>query len=127
MSRIFSAFIAFISVPLIYSQAQAADCDLGGLMFRDMLYGAAGGAVIGGLIMVADEDDSNVVPKLATSALVGTGVGAMIGIVDFSIRNCNARFHPEQVPSYVNNSRRTWTPYVMIRGKEFTSGMRLSF
>jgi len=63
----------------------ADSCNAGYLLFRDTLYGAAVGAGVGALILVANQNSNNIAPVLATSTLVGGGVGLGIGILEITL------------------------------------------
>lgn len=70
------------------SGAFARDCTIAETVFTDGLYGMGAGLVVGALWMTANVKNTQadeVVPTLATGALVGGGVGAVLGIVEVGI------------------------------------------
>jgi hypothetical protein len=68
--------------------AQAGECSMGKTLITDSLYGMAAGTVVGSLWMLAhpkETDNSDIVPNLATAALIGTGIGAVLGVVEVGL------------------------------------------
>jgi hypothetical protein len=58
------------------------------LVTVNTLYGIGLGSVIGGLAIVAAESDDDVERKLATSALIGSGLGFGFGVYEVVTRDC---------------------------------------
>ncbi len=68
--------------------AEARDCTIAQTVFTDGLYGMGAGLIVGALWMTANAQNtegSDVVPTLATGALIGGGVGAVLGIVEVGL------------------------------------------
>ncbi len=82
------------------SAAHARDCTIAQTVFTDGLYGMGAGLIVGALWMTANAQNtqgSDVVPTLATGALIGGGVGAVLGIVEVGL--CiNDRKSPVSLP-----------------------------
>ncbi len=73
-----------------YKVAQA-ECDVGPVLFRDTLFGAAIGIGAGALVLVANQTADRIAPNLATATLIGAGVGVVVGVVELSLSDCPAR------------------------------------
>jgi hypothetical protein len=61
---------------------------MGKTIITDSLYGMAAGTVVGSLWMLAhpkETDNSDIVPNLATAALIGTGIGSVLGVVEVGL------------------------------------------
>ncbi|MES2614142.1 MAG: hypothetical protein V4591_01870 [Bdellovibrionota bacterium] len=71
------------------TQNAFASCEVGPILFRDTLYGAAIGGGVGALVLIANSDSSNIAPTFAASALVGAGAGLLTGIFEISLSNCS--------------------------------------
>ena len=71
--------IAAVSVLILQGTAFAFETE-GEVIFRDALYGAAIGAILGGAIYLADDD--NVGAKLGIGVAVGTIGGLVFGIIE---------------------------------------------
>jgi opacity protein-like surface antigen len=79
-----AAVLSFVAT----SSAQARDCTIAETVFTDGLYGMGAGLIVGALWMTANAQNtqgSDVVPTLATGALIGGGVGAVLGIVEVGL------------------------------------------
>lgn len=72
-------------------QMAQAECDVGPVLFRDTLFGAAIGAGVGALVLVANQTTDRIAPNLATATLIGAGVGAVVGVVELSLSDCPGR------------------------------------
>jgi hypothetical protein len=72
-------------------QVAQADCDVGPVLFRDTLFGAAIGVGVGALVLVANQTTDRIAPNLATATLIGAGVGVVVGVVELSLSDCPAR------------------------------------
>jgi hypothetical protein len=59
-----------------------AECDMGPLLFRDTFLGAAVGAGIGVLLQISNQSTDRIAGNIATSTIVGAGVGGMVGVVE---------------------------------------------
>ncbi len=85
----FSVFSSFLLTPF---QAHAATCDMGGIIFKNVMYGTGIGAGVGALVQLANSNSSHIIPNIATSALIGAGIGAVVGVVEISYsENCAKR------------------------------------
>lgn len=60
----------------------------GKTVFVDMLYGLAGGALISGIVMVADENTEKSDSKAAYGALAGGALGLGVGLGEVFSRKC---------------------------------------
>ncbi len=79
---------AICCVTISATPAQANECPIGQTVFTDGLYGIGAGFLIGGLYMLATPDSTqshDVIPTSAKAALIGGGVGAIIGIAEVGI------------------------------------------
>lgn len=72
------------------AQALPAACTnlAGTTIFADMLYGVAGGGLLSGLYMAADEDFHGSGSKAAYGALAGSALGIGIGIAEVFSSKC---------------------------------------
>jgi hypothetical protein len=77
-----------------------AECDVGPVLFKDTLFGAAIGVGVGALVLVANQTTDRIAPNLATATLIGAGVGVVVGVVELSLSDCPARHNS----AYVDNS-----------------------
>src|SRR6185312_459669 len=77
---------------LIFSNVQGAfaSCDVGPVLFRDTIYGAAVGAGVGALVLISSGSSSNIGQTIATSTLIGSGAGLVVGVVEISLSNCSS-------------------------------------
>ncbi len=71
--------IAAVSVLILQGTAFAFETE-GEVIFRDALYGAAIGAILGGAIYLADDDDIGT--KLGIGVAVGTVGGLVFGVME---------------------------------------------
>ena len=69
--------IAVLSLVIFQGAAFAVETE-GEVLFRDALYGAAIGAILGGAFYLADEDDF--ANKFATGVIIGTVGGLVFGL-----------------------------------------------
>jgi len=69
--------LCFVSVLLLQGTAFALD---GSVIFRDSLYGAAVGALIGVGLYAIDQNDAG--SKIGGGVVAGTVVGALVGVAD---------------------------------------------
>ncbi|HDH04949.1 MAG TPA: hypothetical protein ENG75_02420 [Nitrospirae bacterium] len=69
--------IAVLSLVIFQGAAFAVETE-GEVLFRDALYGAAIGAILGGAFYLADED--NFANKFATGVIIGTVGGLVFGL-----------------------------------------------
>ena len=68
--------------------AFARDCTIAETVFTDGLYGMGAGLIVGALWMTADAKHTTgdtVVPTLATAALIGGGIGGVLGVVEVGL------------------------------------------
>lgn len=77
--KIHIVIMAVISGLFFQGVASAFDSD-GEILFRDALYGAAIGAILGGAVYLADQDDFGT--KLGVGIAVGTVAGLVYGVVE---------------------------------------------
>jgi hypothetical protein len=73
--------IAVLSFVIFQSPAFALDTE-GEVLFRDALYGAAIGALLGGAFYLADQDDF--AEKLGAGVIIGTIGGLIYGVAETS-------------------------------------------
>jgi len=73
--------IAALSVLILQGTALAFESD-GEIVFRDSMYGAAVGAILGGAIYLADQN--NFAAKFATGVIAGTVGGLVFGVYETS-------------------------------------------
>jgi hypothetical protein len=71
--------IVAVSVLILQGSAFAFETE-GDVIFRDALYGAAIGAILGGAIYLADDD--NIGAKLGIGVAVGTLGGLVFGVME---------------------------------------------
>jgi hypothetical protein len=86
----FIGFFVFL-VSVLQPVRAHAECSVGVTLFRDTLYGTGVGFVVGGLVLLAKGDDKDIVQQLATASLIGTGVGAVVGIADVALNPCTRK------------------------------------
>ncbi|WGL60814.1 hypothetical protein QEJ31_04285 [Pigmentibacter sp. JX0631] len=84
------SIVTCLAIFPVMQQANAA-CDVGPVIFRDTLFGAGLGLGVGALVLVANQNSNNIAANLATATLIGTGVGAVVGIVELSLSDCNQK------------------------------------
>ena len=73
--------IIFTVLLVIICQGAAFAVELEGeVMFRDALYGAAIGAILGGAFYLADDD--NFATKFSTGIIIGTLGGLVVGVME---------------------------------------------
>ena len=88
MKMFFFSIMTLLAAVFGIIQNASASCDVGPVLFRDTLYGAAVGTGVGALVLLSTSSSSNIPSTLATSALVGAGVGLVVGVVEISMSNC---------------------------------------
>jgi hypothetical protein len=81
-------FLTFLIAIFSVAKSEAA-CEIGPILFRDTLYGTAVGTGVGALVLLSTSNSSNIAPTLATSALIGAGVGLIVGVVELSYSDCS--------------------------------------
>lgn len=95
MKKIFNKKVNFILLSSLLIlpafQFAKADCDVGPVLFRDTVFGAAIGTGVGALVMISNQSSDRIAPNLATAALIGAGAGAVVGIVELSFSDCSVK------------------------------------
>jgi hypothetical protein len=71
--------VSTLIILLCSSTSQALDTD-GEVIFRDALYGAAIGAILGGAVYLADQD--KFATKFSTGIIIGTIGGLVVGVYE---------------------------------------------
>ena len=79
--------MCFLFTSLGFAKEAHASCDVGHIIFKDVLYGTAIGAGVGTLFLLANSQSSNIIANIATSALIGGGVGGVVGVVEIAYTN----------------------------------------
>ena len=74
--------IAILSLVIFQGTATAIETE-GEVMFRDALYGAAIGVILGGAFALADDGDD--VEKLSTGIIFGTFGGLLFGLAETDV------------------------------------------
>ncbi len=72
----------------VYAAQDVCQNLAGKTVFVDMLYGMAGGALISGIYMVADDNYEKSESKAAYGALAGGALGVGVGLAEVFSRKC---------------------------------------
>jgi hypothetical protein len=111
-----------------FNQYANASCDFGSTIFRDSLYGTALGAGVGALVLVANSSTSNIAPNIATSALVGAGLGMVVGVVELSMSECVASRHESDLSDTNHTfSVRPLLGFTNAKLTEFVGGVHFQY
>ena len=80
---------ALLTSPSV-TAASGFGCDgvAGGVIFKDTLYGAGTGALVGMLVVAAQDDRSDSAQTIANGGLVGSVLGLGLGILEITTRDC---------------------------------------
>ena len=78
----------------------------GKTVFVDMLYGMAGGALISGIFMVADDNYEKGDSKAAYGALAGGALGVGVGLAEVFSRRCSAEVQDKPAAFNAKNNFR---------------------
>jgi hypothetical protein len=78
----------------------------GKTVFVDMLYGMAGGALISGIYMVADDNYENGDSKAAYGALAGGALGVGVGLAEVFSRKCTPEVQDKSGAFHSKNNYR---------------------
>lgn len=85
-------YVSVVLISCLQSLPSHASCDVGPVLFRDTLLGAAVGTGVGALLLIANQSSQNIAPILATGALAGAGVGVIVGAVELHL-SCDSSSH----------------------------------
>lgn len=86
------------AVACFMPQRAQADCAIAQTLFRDSLYGVAGGIIVSGLYMLAQNDVSNAPSKLGYGGLTGLAIGAGVGVVEVALdKDCTGGTEKKEV------------------------------
>lgn len=80
------ASITMLLLIAFHTPVFAGDVSKGGIVFRDALYGAAIGALIGGGVYLIDEENFD--KKLGAGLVIGTIGGVIFGVVETQYLVC---------------------------------------
>lgn len=71
--------------------------DLGaGIIFKDSMYGMLLGAIGTGLYVLASDSHKKSGQQIAAGSLIGLGLGAGVGVVETSVRDCDTRIAKQE-------------------------------
>lgn len=130
MKKIFNKKVKIIlsSCLLLFPtfQVAQAECDVGPVLFRDTLFGAAIGVGVGALVLVANQTTDRIAPNLATATLIGAGVGIVVGVVELSLSDCSARRNSASVdtPGFRARPLLTFLPQNQIDAPSVSSSFK---
>ena len=108
MIRAFILGISLLMSSMIVAKPACEDL-AGEVVFKDMLYGIAGGGILAGLIMLSASDATYASEKLAVGGLVGSGFGLGAGVLELGLRQCGT--------TVMQLKQTAWLPYFDQNGR----------